>query len=59
MSQVDLYMFPCPLCSKSATEQVDEMYNYLKNNQVMYNTMWLDIEVSTITLTYRCLLHSI
>ncbi len=45
MPQVDLYMFPCPLCSKSATDQVEEMYTYLNTNQVIFNTMWLDIEV--------------
>jgi hypothetical protein len=45
MPQVDLYMFPCPKCSKSATDQVEEMYTYLNEHEVIYNVMWLDIEV--------------
>ena len=28
---VDVYLFPCPKCSKSASEQVTEMGKILKN----------------------------
>lgn len=41
---LDVYLFPCPKCSKSATEQVDEMVNALRN--VSYGQIWLDIEGS-------------
>lgn len=42
MKYVDVYLFPCPTCSKSATDQVDELVNYLSGSQ--YGMIWLDIE---------------
>jgi len=46
MSSVDVYMFPCPKCSTSAATQVQQMVTSLKNNNVNYGTVWLDIEGS-------------
>ena len=40
---VDVYMFPCPNCIKSAGEQVKEMVNSLGG--FYYERIWLDIEV--------------
>jgi len=42
MAHVDIYMFPCPHCSKSAATQVDEMANHMKNSR--FGMVWLDIE---------------
>ncbi|KAH3744948.1 glycoside hydrolase family 25 protein [Pelomyxa schiedti] len=44
MKNVDVYMFPCPTCSKSAADQVTELNNYLKSNNVTYGMVWFDIE---------------
>eukprot|EP01091_Cochliopodium_minus_P000511 TRINITY_DN10467_c0_g1_i1.p1 TRINITY_DN10467_c0_g1~~TRINITY_DN10467_c0_g1_i1.p1 ORF type:complete len:232 (+),score=52.02 TRINITY_DN10467_c0_g1_i1:36-698(+) len=44
MSHVDVYMFPCPTCSESATNQFQDLYNYLRQNGVQYGQIWLDIE---------------
>jgi hypothetical protein len=41
---VDVYMFPCPQCSKSATDQVKEMVDALSGSN--YGQIWLDIEGS-------------
>lgn len=38
---IDVYMFPCPKCSKSASEQVREMVEALN---ISYGQIWLDIE---------------
>ena len=43
IANVDVYMFPSPTCSKSASEQVDDMVSALKNAD--YGQIWLDIEV--------------
>ena len=44
----DAYLFPCPTCSKSASDQVKELVNYLNNNCPDHWTgrIWLDIEGS-------------
>ena len=44
----DVYMFPCPTCTKSASEQVSEMVSYLKGScpLVWSGRVWLDIEGS-------------
>ena len=44
----DVYMFPCPTCSSSASTQLNSMVTYLKNNcAAAWSTMiWLDIEGS-------------
>jgi GH25 family lysozyme M1 (1,4-beta-N-acetylmuramidase) len=42
MSHVDVYMFPCPQCSKSAATQVREMVDALKGTR--YGMIWFDIE---------------
>jgi hypothetical protein len=44
MAHVDVYMFPCPRCGKSASTQVDELVHYLRSNGVRYGMVWLDIE---------------
>jgi len=44
MSAVDVYMFPCPTCGKSAATQVTEAVNYLRSFNAKYGTFWLDIE---------------
>ena len=44
----DVYFFPCPTCSASASSQLNSMVTYLKNNcSGSWNGMiWLDIEGS-------------
>ena len=44
----DVYFFPCPTCSASASTQLNSMVNYLKANCASsWSTMiWLDIEGS-------------
>jgi GH25 family lysozyme M1 (1,4-beta-N-acetylmuramidase) len=44
----DVYMFPCPTCSKSASSQVNELVSYLKSNcnSGWSGRVWLDIEGS-------------
>ena len=44
----DVYMFPCPTCSASASSQLNSMVNYLKANcPGSWSTfVWLDIEGS-------------
>jgi hypothetical protein len=39
---VDVYMFPSPRCSRSASDQVNDMVAALKNAD--YGQIWLDIE---------------
>eukprot|EP01106_Pelomyxa_sp_JSP_P000284 TRINITY_DN1040_c0_g1_i2.p1 TRINITY_DN1040_c0_g1~~TRINITY_DN1040_c0_g1_i2.p1 ORF type:complete len:151 (-),score=15.29 TRINITY_DN1040_c0_g1_i2:137-589(-) len=41
---VDVYMFPCPTCSKSAVTQVNEMVDYVTTNGLGVGMYWLDIE---------------
>jgi len=43
-SDIDVYMFPCPLCGTTAKEQVDAAINNLVNNNAPFNMFWLDIE---------------
>lgn len=42
----DVYLFPCPTCSKSAATQMSELINYLKSNcaSAWSGRVWLDIE---------------
>jgi hypothetical protein len=42
----DVYLFPCPTCSKSATTQMGELVDYLNSNCPSYwsGRVWLDIE---------------
>ena len=42
----DLYLFPCPTCSKSAATQMSELVNYLNANckTQWSGRVWLDIE---------------
>jgi hypothetical protein len=42
----DVYLFPCPTCSKSAATQMSEMISYLNNNckGAWSGRVWLDIE---------------
>lgn len=42
-TNIDAYIFPCPKCSKSASEQVEEMVKALN---ISYGQIWLDIEGS-------------
>jgi hypothetical protein len=44
MSYVDVYMFPCPQCGKSATQQVQEAVGALRNAGARYGMFWFDIE---------------
>jgi len=37
-------MFPCRTCSASASDQVTQAVNYLKQNSVEFGTFWFDIE---------------
>lgn len=42
----DVYMFPCPTCSKSASTQVSELLSHLSSNCKQYwsGRVWLDVE---------------
>lgn len=42
----DVYIFPCPTCSKSAATQINELVNYLNANckSAWSGRIWLDIE---------------
>ena len=42
----DVYLFPCPTCSKSAASQMSELVSYLKSNcaSAWSGRVWLDIE---------------
>lgn len=42
----DVYLFPCPTCSKSAATQVSELVSYLNANYKIQwsGRIWLDIE---------------
>jgi hypothetical protein len=42
----DVYLFPCPTCSKSAASQMSELASYLKSNcaSAWSGRVWLDIE---------------
>lgn len=42
----DVYMFPCPTCSKSAATQMSELVTYLNSNckSSFSGRVWLDIE---------------
>jgi len=44
----DVYMFPCPTCSKSAASQMSELVSYLNGNckSEWSGRIWLDIEGS-------------
>ena len=44
----DVYFFPCPTCSASASSQLNSMVNYLHNNcSASWSGMiWLDVEGS-------------
>lgn len=44
----DVYMFPCPTCSKSAATQMSELVSYLKSNcaSSWSGRVWLDVEGS-------------
>ena len=44
----DVYMFPCPTCTKTAATQVSELVTYLVNNCnfAWSGKIWLDIEGS-------------
>eukprot|EP01034_Spumella_vulgaris_P033339 gene33339-41139_t len=44
----DTYLFPCPTCSKSASDQINELVAYLRGNcnAQWSNRIWLDIEGS-------------
>ena len=44
ISNVGVYMFPCPTCSASPQSQVQQAVNNLNDNGVQYNVFWLDIE---------------
>jgi len=41
---VDAYMFPCPKCSKSAADQVEEAVKNLRDNKAQFSIFWFDIE---------------
>lgn len=45
----DVYLFPCPTCSKSAATQVSELVSYLNTNckSQWSGRIWLDIEGSS------------
>ena len=44
----DVYIFPCPTCSKSASTQMSELVSYLNSNckSAWSGRVWLDIEGS-------------
>jgi len=46
MSNVDIYVFPCPKCSSSGSAQIATTLAYTQQNGVKFSTMWLDIEGS-------------
>ncbi|KAF2072606.1 hypothetical protein CYY_006084 [Polysphondylium violaceum] len=43
MSDVDLYMFPCSSCGNGGG-QASKLISYLKENNVKYGTIWIDVE---------------
>jgi len=43
LAHVDVYLFPCFSCGNPAG-QVSTLVTYLKNNNVKYGQLWLDIE---------------
>jgi hypothetical protein len=43
-SNIDVYMFPCPLCGTSAASQVDAAVSNLVNNGANFNMFWIDVE---------------
>lgn len=48
MTKRDVYIFPCPKCSKTATTQMTELVNYVRGNcnSAWSGRVWLDIEGS-------------
>jgi len=44
VSRVDIYMFPCPQCAASGTDQVKQLKEYIDAHKVRFSTLWLDIE---------------
>lgn len=46
ISRRDVYLFPCPTCSKSAATQMSELVSYLNSNckSAWSGRVWLDIE---------------
>jgi GH25 family lysozyme M1 (1,4-beta-N-acetylmuramidase) len=44
MSNVDVYMFPCPQCGASASDQVTQAVQYLQSYNTKYGMFWFDIE---------------
>jgi hypothetical protein len=49
----DVYMFPCPTCSSSASSQLSSLVSYLNANcaSAWSGRVWLDIEGSTYWMT--------
>lgn len=49
----DLYMFPCPTCSKTASAQISELVTYIKTycSTQFSGRIWLDIEGSQYWLS--------
>ena len=45
-------MFPCPMCSTSAGEQVREMVDNLSGSE--YGQIWLDVEVRKYISVHVC-----
>ncbi|MET9532605.1 hypothetical protein ABZY02_18920 [Streptomyces sp. NPDC006649] len=43
MSRVDVYHFPCFTCGNPAG-QANALFTYLKDNDVKYGKVWLDVE---------------
>lgn len=41
---IDVYMFPCPGCVASIAEQALDTIKFLRDGNVKYDTLWLDIE---------------
>jgi hypothetical protein len=48
IKHLDVYLFPCPTCSKSASTQMSELVNYLNDNckSSWTGRVWIDVEGS-------------
>jgi len=46
IAYVDAYMFPCAKCGASASTQVSDCVNNLRNNGANFGMLWFDIEGS-------------
>lgn len=47
MHHVDVYSFMCPNCAGNGRGAVKELVDYLRNNDVRFGQIWLDVEQCT------------